>query len=44
MCVINLVNEAYQMVEKFIKKFPGNVREMSDYRRKKGKEISAKEN
>jgi myo-inositol-1-phosphate synthase len=33
-------DEAYMMLENFIKKFPGNVREMSDYRRKKGQEIS----
>jgi hypothetical protein len=31
------------MTEKFIKKFPANVREMSDYRRKKDQEVSAKE-
>jgi hypothetical protein len=31
------------MLENFIKKFPGNVREMSDYRRKKGQEVTAKE-
>jgi myo-inositol-1-phosphate synthase len=37
-------DEAYQMLEKFIKKFPGNVREMSDYRRKKGHKAQAKEN
>ena len=36
-------DEAYQMLENFIKKFPGNVREMSDYRRKKGQEVTAKE-
>ena len=36
-------DEAYQMLEKFIKKFPGNVREMSDYRRKKGQKITVKE-
>ncbi len=36
-------DEAYQMLENFIKKFPGNVREMSDYRRKKGQKITAKE-
>jgi len=35
-------NEAYHMLENFIKKFPGNVREMSDYRRRKGQEITAK--
>jgi hypothetical protein len=32
------------MLENFIKKFPGNVREMSDYRRKRGKKITVKEN
>ncbi|MBW2516425.1 MAG: inositol-3-phosphate synthase, partial [Deltaproteobacteria bacterium] len=37
-------DEAYQMLENFIKKFPGNVREMSDYRRKRGKKITVKEN
>jgi myo-inositol-1-phosphate synthase len=36
-------DEAYQMLENFIKKFPNNVREMSDYRRKKGQKITAKE-
>ena len=36
-------DEAYQMLENFIKKFPGNVREMSDYRRKKGQKITVKE-
>ena len=36
-------DEAYRMLEKFIKKFPGNVREMSDYRRKKGQKITVKE-
>lgn len=36
-------DEAYQMLENFIKKFPGNVREMSDYRRRKGQEVTAKE-
>ena len=36
-------DEAYQMLENFIKKFPGNVREMFDYRRKKGQKITAKE-
>lgn len=36
-------DEAYQMLENFIKKFPGNVREMSDYRRKKGTKITLKE-
>ena len=36
-------DEAYQMLENFIKKFPGNVREMSDYRRRKGKEVGIKE-
>jgi myo-inositol-1-phosphate synthase len=36
-------DEAYQMLENFIKKFPSNVREMSDYRRKKGQEASIKE-
>ena len=36
-------DEAYQMLENFIKKFPGNVREMSDYRRKKGQKVTAKE-
>ncbi len=35
-------DEAYHMLENFIKKFPGNVREMSDYRRRKDKEITAK--
>jgi len=37
-------DEAYYMLETFIKKFPNNVREMSGYRRRKEKEISAKEN
>ncbi len=37
-------DEAYAMLETFIKKFPNNVREMSDYRRRKEKEIGAKEN
>jgi myo-inositol-1-phosphate synthase len=37
-------DEAYQMLEKFIKKFPGNVREMSNYRRKKGQKVTVKEN
>jgi myo-inositol-1-phosphate synthase len=36
-------DEAYQMLESFIKKFPSNVREMSDYRRKKGQKITVKE-
>ncbi len=36
-------DEAYQMLENFIKKFPSNVREMSDYRRKKGQKATAKE-
>jgi myo-inositol-1-phosphate synthase len=36
-------DEAYQMLENFIKKFPGNVREMSDYRRRKDQEVTAKE-
>ncbi len=36
-------DEAYQMLENFIKKFPGNVREMSDYRRKKQTKITLKE-
>lgn len=36
-------DEAYQMLENFIKKFPSNVREMSDYRRRKGQEVTAKE-
>jgi myo-inositol-1-phosphate synthase len=36
-------DEAYQMLENFIKKFPSNVREMSDYRRRKGQEFTAKE-
>jgi myo-inositol-1-phosphate synthase len=36
-------DEAYQMLENFIKKFPGNVREMSDYRRRKGQEATVKE-
>ena len=36
-------DEAYQMLENFIKKFPGNVREMSDYRRKKETKITLKE-
>lgn len=36
-------DEAYQMLENFIKKFPGNVREMSDYRRKKDQKATAKE-
>ena len=35
-------DEAYHMLENFIKRFPGNVREMSDYRRRKDKEITAK--
>ena len=37
-------DEAFQMLEKFIKKFPSNVREMSDYRRKKGQKVTVKEN
>ncbi|MBT8332056.1 MAG: inositol-3-phosphate synthase [Deltaproteobacteria bacterium] len=36
-------DEAYQMLENFIKKFPRNVREMSDYRRKKQTKITLKE-
>ena len=36
-------DEAYQMLENFIKKFPSNVREMSDYRRKKDQKATAKE-
>jgi myo-inositol-1-phosphate synthase len=36
-------DEAYQMLENFIKKFPGNVREMSDYRRRKDQEVTVKE-
>jgi myo-inositol-1-phosphate synthase len=36
-------DEAYQMLENFIKKFPSNVREMSDYRRKRGQEVTVKE-
>ena len=36
-------DEAYQMLESFIKKFPSNVREMSDYRRKKDQKATAKE-
>ena len=36
-------DEAYQMLENFIKKLPGNVREMSDYRSKRGQKITAKE-
>jgi myo-inositol-1-phosphate synthase len=36
-------DEAYQMLENFIKKFPSNVREMSDYRRKVGREVTVKE-
>jgi myo-inositol-1-phosphate synthase len=36
-------DEAYQMLENFIKKFPSNVREMSDYRRRKGQEVTVKE-
>jgi myo-inositol-1-phosphate synthase len=35
-------DEAYHMTENFIKKFPGNVREMSDYRRRKGHELTLK--
>jgi myo-inositol-1-phosphate synthase len=37
-------DEAYHMLENFIKKFPTNVREISDFRRRKEPEISAKEN
>jgi myo-inositol-1-phosphate synthase len=37
-------DEAYQMLENFIKKFPSNVREMSNYRRRKGKEVTVQEN
>jgi myo-inositol-1-phosphate synthase len=37
-------DEAYYMLETFIKKFPNNVHEMSGYRRRKEKEIGAKEN
>ena len=37
-------DEAYHMLENFIKKFPNNVREMSNYRRRKEQEISVKEN
>ncbi|MEJ2101589.1 MAG: inositol-3-phosphate synthase, partial [Desulfobacterales bacterium] len=37
-------DEAFQMLENFIKKFPNNVREMSNYRRRKEQEISVKEN
>jgi len=33
-------DEAYLMLENFIKKFPGNVREMSNYRRKKEQEVN----
>jgi myo-inositol-1-phosphate synthase len=33
-------DEAYTMLENFIKKFPGNVREMSDYRRRKEQELN----
>jgi myo-inositol-1-phosphate synthase len=36
-------DEAYHMVEKFINQFRDNVHEMSDYRRRKGQGITAKE-
>ena len=36
-------DEAYQMLENFIKRFPNNVREMSDYRRRKDQEVTVKE-
>ena len=37
-------DEAFHMLETFIKKFPNNVREMSNYHRRKEKAISVKEN
>jgi myo-inositol-1-phosphate synthase len=37
-------DEAYHMLENFIKKFPDNVRELSDYCPRKEQEISVKEN
>ncbi len=36
-------DEAYHMIETFIKEFRDNVHEMSDYRRRKGQGIAAKE-
>jgi hypothetical protein len=35
-------DEAYHMTEKFIKEFRDNVHEMSDYRRRRGQEITSK--
>ncbi|UCH21401.1 MAG: inositol-3-phosphate synthase [Deltaproteobacteria bacterium] len=35
-------DDAYHMIENFIEKFRDNVREMSDYRRRKGQEITVK--